>query len=108
MGESTRGSIHAGVANFVIPFARIDFKQDLNAEEIKKTLEPTRIWTAGVYAEAAPGYVGVGINVGSDLERGIDKQADHIETALAMQLKNLDKNMSLPLLKDQMKKSFPQ
>ncbi|MBP6911008.1 hypothetical protein KBC03_05485 [Patescibacteria group bacterium] len=89
-----------------MPFARVDLQQVLNAKSLEKTLTPKRLWHAGVYAEAAPGYAGAGINVGSNLEAGINRQAESIQGILAKELGNITADMTLSEVKAELRDLF--
>lgn len=106
LGKNTKASIRGGLANFIIPFARVDIQQNLNTKALEKTLTAKRLWKAGVYAEATVGYVGAGINVGSDLEGGINHQASSIQKKLKEELGNINGDMGLEEVKAELRNIF--
>lgn len=79
----------------------------MNAQAILNNLKAKKLVTVGVYGEATIGYVGAGVNVGSDLERGIDKQALNLETVLRTQLKDITENSTIDEIKEKLKQNFP-
>lgn len=95
LSNTTEMHLDAGIANFIIPFARVGIDQVINVAALKKNLEATRAWKVGAYAEAAPGYTGVGINVGSNLLEGISRQQDMIENTLGEKLGAINASMSV-------------
>lgn len=103
------GGVHldAGAANFVIPFARVGIDQSLfNNKALQENLRKKRVFKVGAYAEAAPGYAGVGINVGNNLMEGIDRQQENIERSFVNLIKNIDEDTPLETAKLVLKSQF--
>lgn len=103
------GAVHldAGAANFIIPFARISVDQTINTAALRKNLEAKRAWKVGAYAEAAPAYMGAGINVGNNLVEGITQQERNIETQIFNAIVDLEDDNSVVSAMQQLKRLFP-
>lgn len=110
LSNTTEMHLDAGIANFIIPFARVGIDQVINVSALKKNLEAKRAWKVGAYAEAAPGYTGVGINVGSNLLEGINIQQDLVEGKLRDILSRItteERNQALPKANVMLAEAFP-